>query len=289
MPEVIARKLSHRYRDIVAVDGLSFEARDSSVLCLLGPNGSGKSTTLALMLGLVHGSGHATFNGRAFTELRFPRRQVGVQMGLNPWNPGRTGAAHLRLLATASNISKSRVDAAADMVGLTEAIGRRITTYSLGMKQRLSLAAAFLGDPPILVLDEPTNGLDADGIRWLRELIATFAAEGRTLIVTSHLLSEVELVATDLVLLDRGRMRAAGSLDSLLADHVGSRVTGPDPDGLVAVLAAAGIRTDRSANWILAGADTNVVGAIAFEAGLQITRLEPTRNLEDFYRRVLDR
>lgn len=188
--EISVRGLGKRFGPVVAVDDVSFDVAPGMITGLLGANGSGKSTTMQLMVGLTRGAGRCTFASRPFDQLPSPRRQVGVMIGAAPFHPGRTGCAHLRMLAAGSGLPRSRVDSVLDTVGLGGAAHRRIGTYSLGMRQRLSLAAALLGDPPALILDEPTNGLDPVAARWFRALLRRLADEGRSVLVSSHLLNE---------------------------------------------------------------------------------------------------
>jgi ABC-2 type transport system ATP-binding protein len=204
--------LSKRYGDRLAVDDLSFDVRPGVVTSFLGPNGAGKSTALRLMLELDRGTGSCTFDGRRFSRLPDPIREVGVVLEARDFHPGRTARNHLRMLAAGSidkSIDDNRVDEVLDLVGLTAAADRRPGGFSLGMGQRLGLAAALLGDPGTIILDEPGNGLDPHGIRWLRSLLRGYAAEGRTVLVSSHQLSEMESLADDLIVIGRGRLLAA--------------------------------------------------------------------------------
>jgi ABC-2 type transport system ATP-binding protein len=215
---IVAQGLTKRYGDKVAVDALSFEVRPGVVTGFLGPNGSGKSSTMRLMLDLDYGSGETRFDGRRFRDIRRPMREIGTVLEGGPVHPTRRAKNHLRMLAAASGLPKQRTDEVLAMVGLAAVSRKRPRTFSLGMSQRLGLAAALLGDPHTLILDEPANGLDPHGIQWLRGLLKTLAAEGRTVFVSSHQLSEMELMADELVVIGRGRLLAAGSVSSFVRD-----------------------------------------------------------------------
>jgi ABC-2 type transport system ATP-binding protein len=213
-----ARGLTKRYGPTVAVDGLTFEVRPGTVTGFLGPNGSGKSTTMRMIIGLdAPDAGQASIGGRGYHELGWPLRQVGSLLEARSFHPGRTGRAHLAALAAGNGLPGSRVDEVLATVGLTEAASRRAGKYSLGMAQRLGIATALLGDPGVLILDEPVNGLDPEGIRWLRSLLRSLAAEGRTVLVSSHLISEMALTATDLIVIGQGRMLAQTTVAELSA------------------------------------------------------------------------
>jgi len=209
--------LSKRYGDKLAVDGLSFIVQPGIVTGFLGPNGAGKSTTIRVLLGLARPtSGRATINGRPYAELRDPLRQVGALLDPNVFHPGRSGRTALRIAARPARIPGQRVEEVLELTGLASAAHRRVGGYSLGMRQRLALAAALLGDPQVLVLDEPASGLDPEGVAWLRGLLRRFADEGRTVFVSSHLLAELAQTADDVVIIDQGRLVAAGPMAGLL-------------------------------------------------------------------------
>jgi ABC-2 type transport system ATP-binding protein len=215
---VSARSLTKRYRDVVAVDGVTFSLSTGSVTGFLGPNGAGKTTTLRLLLGLAEPtSGEALVFGRRFHELKQPADRVGAVLESNDFHPARSGRDHLRALAIAAGLPLARVEAVLEVVELSAAARRSVRTYSLGMRQRLGLAAALLGEPALLVLDEPANGLDPAGMRWLRRFLRSFAAEGGTVLVSSHGLAELAQTVDELVIIDRGRLVATGSLDELTA------------------------------------------------------------------------
>ena len=204
-----AMGLTKRYGATSAVDDLTFEVRPGVVTGFLGPNGSGKSTTMRLILGLdAPNAGQARINGRRYRELAWPLREVGAVLEAKSFQPGRSARAHLCALAASNDIPRSRVAEVLDLVGLRKAAGRRAGGFSLGMAQRLALAAALLGDPGVLLLDEPVNGLDPEGIRWLRELVRELAGQGRTVLVSSHLIGEMELTADHLIVIGRGRLLA---------------------------------------------------------------------------------
>jgi ABC-2 type transport system ATP-binding protein len=212
------RGLTKRYGPAVAVDRLSFTVRPGTVTGFLGPNGSGKSTTLRMIMGLdFPDSGQARIGGRAYRELNWPLREVGALLEARAFHPGRTARSHLAALAASNRIPRARVDEALATVGLAEVAGRRAGKFSLGMAQRLGIATALLGDPEVLILDEPANGLDPEGIRWLRTLLQAQAAQGRTVLVSSHLISEMALTAEHLVVIGRGRLLADTSVAELSA------------------------------------------------------------------------
>jgi ABC-2 type transport system ATP-binding protein len=213
-----ARRLSKRYGSRVAVDSLSFDVRGGAVTGFLGPNGSGKSTTMRMILGLDRpDAGEVRIGRRRYRDLRWPLREVGALLEARAFHPGRTARGHLAALAAANAIPRSRVEEVLDQVGLTSAAGRRAGKFSLGMGQRLGVASALLGDPEVLMLDEPVNGLDPEGVRWIRELLRSLAAEGRTVFVSSHVISEMALTAERLVVIGRGRLLAETSVAELSA------------------------------------------------------------------------
>jgi len=210
--------LTKRYGETLAVNQLSFSVRPGVVTGFLGPNGSGKSTTMRLMLGLdVPDSGEATIGGKRYRELRWPLREVGASLEARAFHPGRSARAHLMALAASNAIPRKRVQEVLGIVGLSGAARRRAGKFSLGMAQRLGLAAALLGDPGVLLLDEPVNGLDPEGIRWIRGLLKSLAAEGRTVLVSSHLISEMALTAEHLVVIGAGQLLADTTVDELSA------------------------------------------------------------------------
>jgi ABC-2 type transport system ATP-binding protein len=213
--------LTKRFGSVLAVDEVSFEVQRGAVVGFLGPNGAGKTTTLRMLLGLVAPSeGAATIDGRLYRDLPDPLRKVGAVLEASGCHPGRTARNHLRIQAISSGSAFSRVDEVLDLVSLTDAADRRVSGYSLGMRQRLGLAAALISDPEILILDEPANGLDPEGVRWLRNLLRSFAEEGRTVLVSSHILAEVAQTVDSVVILDHGRLITQSSLDELTTDAV---------------------------------------------------------------------
>jgi ABC-2 type transport system ATP-binding protein len=217
--DVSVRGLSKHFGRVRAVDDVTFEVPSGRVTGFLGPNGAGKTTTLRMMLGLVRPSaGEALIDGRRYDELAAPRRMVGAVLEATGFHPGRRGRDHLRIAAQVAGLPVSRVDEVLDQVGLTDAAARRVGGYSLGMRQRLGLAAALLGDPWLLILDEPANGLDPAGMAWLRALLRDLAGEGRTVIISSHLLSEVAQTVDHVVIVGQGRLRFDGALDALAED-----------------------------------------------------------------------
>jgi ABC-2 type transport system ATP-binding protein len=215
-PVVTVSSLTKRYDDVVAVDALSFTLERGTVTGFLGPNGAGKTTTLRVLLGLAEpDAGEALVFGRRYAELAQPMRRVGAVLESNDFHPGRSGRDHLRVLALAAEIPEGRVDEVLDVVELAGAAGRRVSTYSLGMRQRLGLAGALLGDPELLVLDEPANGLDPAGVHWLRTFLRGFTHRGGTVLVSSHLLAEVAQTVDRVVIINRGRLIASARLNEL--------------------------------------------------------------------------
>ena len=217
VPVVVVRSLTKRYGDLVAVDDLTFSLRSGTITGFLGPNGAGKTTTLRLLLGLAEPTaGEALVFGRRFRELDHPARRVGAVLESSDFHPGRSGRDHLRALALAAEIPSGRVGKVLAVVELEAAADRRVKEYSLGMRQRLGLAGALLGDPELLVLDEPANGLDPAGVHWLRRFLHWFAEQGRTVLVSSHMLAEAAQTVDEVVIIDRGRRVASGRLDELI-------------------------------------------------------------------------
>ena len=282
MSAITISRLTKRYGPVVAVDDLSFDVHPGKVTGFLGPNGAGKTTTLRVLLGLAAPtSGTATIGGLPYRKLADPARQVGAALDGNVFHPGRTASQHLRIIATAAGIPARRVAEVLSITGLADAAGRRVGGYSLGMRQRLSLAGALLGDPGTLVFDEPLNGLDPEGIRWMRAMLRTLAAEGRTVLVSSHLLNEVAQTVDDIVVVSRGRLVTQGPLAELADRSSVVRARTTDPARLVDVLLAAGLRAsiaDSSTVEAMA-ATADEVGLAAAAAGVPI--LELSRRDED--------
>ena len=279
------RDLQKRFGSVAAVDGLSFDVEAGRVTGFLGPNGAGKSTTLRALLGLVRPTaGTATFGGCAYEDLERPTTHVGAVLEDTAFHPGRTARNHLRVLATTGGHPQSRVEEVLAEVDLAEAADRRVKGYSLGMRQRLAIAGALLGDPEVLVLDEPANGLDPPGISWMRRLLRDQAAKGRAVLVSSHLLAEVAQSVDDVVVIARGQLRGRGSLEQVLGgkDGPATEVRAKDPAWLTAALERHGhtVRTDGDALVVL-GASTEQVGTVAAEEKLVLLGLAPrARSLE---------
>jgi ABC-2 type transport system ATP-binding protein len=279
--------LTKEYRSRVAVDDLTVTIEPGRVTGFLGPNGSGKTTTMRCILGLTRPTtGTATVLGRPYRELARPMRRVGALIDPRARHAGRTAHAHLLALAQSNDLPRQRVDEMIELVGLESVAHERVRGFSLGMGQRLGLAAALLGDPDVLVLDEPVNGLDPEGIRWVRDLLSDLAAEGRTVLVSSHLMSEMEETADHLVVLGQGRLLADLPMADLLGRHAAVRVRSPQASLLARALERAGARIDildDGALWI-EGMDIVGVGDVAFLSGLRVHELtEITESLEDAY------
>ncbi|CAL9653558.1 Bacitracin transport ATP-binding protein BcrA [Streptomyces sp. enrichment culture] len=283
--------LTKSFGDVKAVDGLSFSVQPGSVTGFLGPNGAGKSTTLRMLLGLVRpDAGVATVGGRLYGELAAPSGEIGAALDASGFHPRRSGRGHLRVLCTASGIPAKRADEVLEQVGLADAAQRKVKGYSLGMRQRLALAGALLGNPSVLVLDEPANGLDPKGINWMRSLLREFADQGGTVLVSSHVLSEVEQLVDRVVVINKGRLVREGTLDEV-AGGEGSVVTvrTPQADALIELFGermASGVRADRTDVDLVRvwGLDVAEVGRIASAAGLEIHELGSERSsLEDIF------
>jgi ABC-2 type transport system ATP-binding protein len=279
--------LTKRYKSVTAVDDLSFRVREGAVTGFLGPNGAGKTTTLRMVLGLARPSeGTATIQGRRYVELDEPARTVGANLEVAGAHPGRSGRNHLRALAAMAGLPASRVDEVLRLVELESAADRRAGKYSLGMRQRLGLAATLLGDPQVLVLDEPANGLDPQGIRWLRDFLRAMAAEGRTVLVSSHVLAEVAQTVDDVVVIHRGRLVQQGPVQSLTAAGAGVLVRTPRPDVLRTALDRAGLTAVEAPDGALVvdGGEAAQVGEIAFAAGVPLHELAPrSTSLEEAF------
>jgi ABC-2 type transport system ATP-binding protein len=282
MSTIRIQNLTKRYGSVLGVDDLSFDVRPGQVTGFLGPNGSGKTTTLRILLGLATPTaGTATIGGLPYRQLSDPVRQVGAALDSNTFHPGRSAAQHLRIITTASGLPRHRVDEVLGLVGLSDVAGRRVGGFSLGMRQRLSLAGALLGDPGVLIFDEPLNGLDPDGIRWMRGLLRELAEQNRTVFVSSHLLSEVAQTVDEVVVLSRGRLVAQTSLSDLVARTAVVRVRTPDASRLLGVLEAAGlqVRLVDGSTVEARSATADAVGVAAAAAG--VTILELSRHDED--------
>lgn len=270
--------LRKRYGATLAVDDLSFTAPPGQVTGFLGPNGAGKSTTMRMVLGLdAPTAGRVTVRGRPYAEYRRPLFEMGALLEANAAHGGRSAYNHLRCLALSNGIGRARVEAVLDQVGLRGVAGRRSGGFSLGMGQRLGIAAALLGDPPVLMFDEPVNGLDAEGVLWIRNLIRAFAAEGRTVFLSSHLMSEMAITADRLIIIGRGRLIAETTVEDLLDSGAGNfvRVRSPQNDELAMLLQARGAGVDRKPDGTLriTGATAEVVGTVARANGVTLQEL----------------
>ena len=285
---VLAESLTKRFGRVVAVDDLSFVLERGTITGFLGPNGAGKTTTLRMLLGLATPSGgRALVFDRAYAELERPALRIGAVLEATDFHPGRSGRDHLRMLGRAVGVPDSRADEVLALVELTDASRRRVKGYSLGMRQRLGLAAALLGDPELLVLDEPANGLDPEGVRWLRDFLRTFASGGRTVLVSSHVLAEVAQTVDQVLIISRGKLVVESSLEHLTARVSGEvRVRSADPARLEAALRAEQLVTGPGAAGALLvqGATSERVGDIAFKAGVAVHELVTEgSSLEDVF------
>jgi ABC-2 type transport system ATP-binding protein len=288
---VVVDGLTKRYAGVTAVDDLSFTVEPGRVTGFLGPNGAGKTTTLRMLLGLVEPTaGTATISGRRYVDLLEPTRTVGAVLEASAAHRGRTARNHLRAGCIATGLPMTRADEVLEMVGLTAAADRKFKGYSLGMRQRLGIATAMLGDPQVLVLDEPANGLDPEGIRWMRILLQGLAAEGRTVLVSSHLLSEMQALADDAVILAAGRLVRQGSVGEVVASmssRTSVQVRTPGARALAAALGQRGATTSPGGapdELLVSGLDEEAVGETAFTAGVVLHRLHTqTPDLEEAF------
>lgn len=281
---IVVDGLTKAFGSVRAVDGLSFAAEPGAITGFLGANGAGKTTTLRMLLGLVTpDAGQATIAGRAYTALDQPARFVGAALDSSGYHPARTGRNHLLVAGTVIGIPDQRVDEVLELVGLTDAADRQAGGYSLGMRQRLALATAMLGDPHVLVLDEPANGLDPQGIRWMRSFLRRLADEGRTLLVSSHVLSEMQLLVDDVVIIHRGRLVRQGRLAELSDADRTVTVRSPDASRLAAALDRAGLAAQhshdtRNDHITVRGTDTATVGRIARTEAIELHWLASETN-----------
>jgi ABC-2 type transport system ATP-binding protein len=276
MTAVAAESLTKRFGSVVAVDDLSFTLAPGTVTGFLGPNGAGKTTTLRMLLGLAAPtSGRSFVLGRPYADLDRPALSVGAVLEATDFHPGRSGRDHLRTLSRAVDLPDSRVDEALRTVELEKAGRRRVKGYSLGMRQRLGLAGALLGDPELLILDEPANGLDPEGVRWLRDFLRAFAAGGRTVLISSHALAEVAQTVDQVLIINRGRLVVESPLQALTARVGGSvRVRSPRPEQLHQALMREHLDATRDDQTLFVrGADSERVGEIAFAAGIPLHEL----------------
>jgi ABC-2 type transport system ATP-binding protein len=265
--------LTKRFGDVTALDDLSFSVAPGVVTGFLGPNGAGKTTTLRCLLGLVRPTaGTATVGGRAYRDLPNPLTSVGAALEAADFHPGRTARAHLEVMALAAGVPAARVQSLLEQVGLAEFADRRVGGYSLGMRQRLALAQALLGDPPVLIFDEPANGLDPAGIAWLRQFLRALAGEGRTVLVSSHVLSEVQQTVDEVVVIARGRLLRQGTLASLEAGRTAVLVRTPTPDLLRDALTAFTVQ-EVDGRLRVENTTTDQVGHLAHSRGIELHEL----------------
>jgi ABC-2 type transport system ATP-binding protein len=288
MAAITVQGLTKRFGDVLAVDQLSFQVDEGTVAGFLGPNGAGKTTTLRMLLGLVAPtSGTAAVGGRRYRDLPDPVRRVGAVLEAGGFHPGRSARDHLRVQATAAGLPQGRVDQVLEQTGLAGAARRRVGGYSLGMRQRLGLAAALLGDPEVLILDEPANGLDPEGVHWLRGLVRGLAAEGRTVLVSSHLLAEVAQTVDQVVIIDKGRLVTQAAMAELTAAADRTvRVRTPQPEALRDLLVALGasVTVDGPGQLVAVGVTAEQVGQAAAAGGVVLHEMRFERsNLEDVF------
>ena len=283
---ITVSSLTKTYGGFTAVDDVSFTAQTGRVTGFLGPNGAGKSTTMRIMVGLTPAStGTALIDGRRFVDLPNPGAEVGVLLDASAQHAGRTGREILTIAQRTMGLPKSRVREMLDLVSLTDTEAeRRVRNYSLGMRQRLGLAGALMGDPQVLVLDEPANGLDPQGIHWMRQLLRAYADQGGTVLLSSHLLHEVQIIADDLVMIGRGRIVAQGSKADLLG-AAGTRANSVDNAVLAAALRARGVEVAGDRTGVIAKTDAENVGRAALEAGVVLTELRTSgaEGLEEMF------
>ncbi|HEX2706316.1 MAG TPA: ATP-binding cassette domain-containing protein [Candidatus Lustribacter sp.] len=289
--QIEVHDLTKKFGTLTAVDTLSFAVEPGRITGFLGPNGAGKTTTLRMILGLVRPTrGTATIGGHKYGELAAPSAMVGSALEATSFHPGRSGRNHLRVLADAGGIPLERVDEMLDLVGIPAAANRRAGGYSMGMRQRLGLAAAMLGNPRVLILDEPANGLDPEGIRWLREFLRYLAREGRTILISSHLLTEVDQTVDDVVIIANGELVTAGPIESLRgAPTLAVRTS--KPAELAAALATQGVGSspDPEGTLVVHSDDTHLVGDTALSIGAAVYELTRHRaDLEDLYFRLTE-
>jgi ABC-2 type transport system ATP-binding protein len=290
VPVIEVRNLTKRFGKTLAVDDLSFDVRPGRVTGFLGPNGSGKSTTMRCMVGLDrHERGTTTFEGRHYSQLREPLHEVGILLDAGYVHPARSGRNHLKWLAATNGISLKRVDEVLELVGMTEVANRKLKGYSLGMKQRLGLAATLLGDPATIILDEPANGLDPEGIRWIRDFLRHYADQGRSVLVSSHLLGEMSLLAQDLVVIGKGRLISQSSVDEFVRSNAMAwvHVRSPQLPALIEALERGGgkVATGATPDSIDVHELTiEQIGEIAFTAQVVLHELSTkTESLEDAF------
>ncbi len=280
--------LSKRYDDTVAIDDLSFEVKPGVVTGFLGPNGSGKSTTMRILLGLDRATkGSATINGKQYRDFKAPLQEVGALLDAKAVHPGRSARNHLLSLALTNGIAKKRVDEVLEFAGIASVAHKRVGGFSLGMSQRLGIAAALLGDPEVLLFDEPVNGLDPEGIKWIREFFRSLAKEGRTVFVSSHLMSEMAVSADQIIVIGRGHLITQGSVDSLTKTAHGSvLVRGSDMAALEQIIRSAQgtLVEGNDAGITVENLTSDQIGELAFNAGITLYELTPQRaSLEEVF------
>lgn len=284
---ISAKKLSKNYRKKKAVDNVSFEVATGKVTGFLGPNGAGKSTTMRLMLGLDNGQGETTFDGKPLHKYAKPSQLVGILLEAKAFHPTRTAKSHLKILAAAAGIPNSRVDEVLEIVGLKDVANKRPGKFSLGMSQRLGIAAAILSQPKYLLLDEPANGLDPEGIHWLRQFLKDYARDGNGVFVSSHLLSEMSLMADNLVVIGKGKLITSGSVGDILNSAKGSSifVRVAKASMFERILRQKKIQYQKSnGGFNLTGASTDLIGKLAFQAGIPVLELSNNSiSLEDAF------
>jgi ABC-2 type transport system ATP-binding protein len=286
---IVVSGLTKRYKDVTAVDDLSFEVSPGRVTGFLGPNGAGKTTTLRMLLNLVSPTkGTATIGGIRYPDLKDPIRHVGGILEASAAHRGRTGRNHLRIICVSAGIPTARADEVLDIVGLTAAGDRKFKGYSLGMRQRLGIAAALVGDPEVLILDEPANGLDPEGIRWMRDLLKELAAQGRTILVSSHLLSEMQILADELVIIAAGRLVTQGTVEGIVDSMAASGrtlVRSPETAKLVAALGPeARVAPGNNGDVYVSGVDAVTIGDVALRIGVPVHQLATERpDLEEVF------
>lgn len=284
--------LSKRFRKKVAVDDISFKVETGKVTGFLGPNGAGKSTTMRLMVGLDEGAGTTTYDGKKLSEYAEPSRMVGVLLEAKTFHPTRTARRHLRALALAGGIPMKRVDEALDTVGLLDAAKRQPGKFSLGMAQRLGIAAAILGDPKYLILDEPSNGLDPEGIAWLREFLKNYADQGNAVFVSSHLLGELAQMVDDVVVIGRGKLLASGPMQNLIAgnSHTSVFARTSNGPGLEKLLHQRALTYKRAnGGFVITGVKTDDISRLAAKAGIPLLELATrSASLEDVFLEITE-
>ena len=288
-PMIEVKNLSKRFGENLAVDNISFTLNPGKVTGFLGPNGSGKTTTMRCMLGLTRPtSGKATFDGELYTHLKHPAAKVGAMIDAKAFHKARSARDHLRSLAAASGLSDKRVDEVLDIVGLSKVAKRKAGGFSLGMGQRIGIAGALLPDPESLILDEPVNGLDPEGVKWVRDFCREFAGSGRTVLISSHLMSEVEQTADEIIIIGQGKIIKTGTIDEVIntTSTKGVRIKALDNDALINALTTSKLDFEAGDNGsiIVKNVDTAQIGDWALRSQIVLTELESTRdNLEEAY------